>query len=570
MTRAPIPDTPDMLETTSIPKPDIAPSRWANVSWIWVVPFITALLALGLFIYSVANSGPTITVRFQTAEGLEPGVTKVKYKAVEVGEVTSVRLSEDLSQVLAQIELNKAAQKFAVQGSRFWVVRPRIAATGVSGLNTLLSGAYIGVEAGNSNIVRKKFVGLEMPPIVAGDQEGHQFILHSDTLGSLEQGSPVFYRRIRVGQVVRYDLDKDGAGVTVHIFVNAPYDRYVNTHTRFWHASGVEFLLDSGGLKLNTQSLASLVAGGIAFQTAQTEGVEKAIAPALDGAAFQLAANANEAMDAAGGPVVHSTLYFDQSVKGLSVGAPIDFRGLPLGQVRSTRVDFDARKRVFRMAVDVVLYAEQLEQLARAMCLSLDCNSAYKPKGASSAEQALTLLVEQGLRAQLQVGNMFLSSLYIALDFLPTSAASSNTSKTGQVLKSTVYPAKQLSLEIPTLPSEINSLQHSASTLLAHLNSIPFDQIGSTLQHTLTQANSILGHIDTQLTPQAIRTLESLERTLEQAKANLESDSPLQADIHRSLTEFSRAMQSLNTFTEYLARHPDALLRGQIKEKGEE
>ncbi|MBZ5796715.1 MlaD family protein, partial [Burkholderia contaminans] len=154
-----------------------------------------------------------------SAEGLEPGKTQVKYKDVEIGMVKTITLSKDLSRVLVQVQLKKEAEDFAVKGSRFWIVRPRIGASGVSGLGTLLSGAYIGVDAGRSKEITPSFAGLETPPAVTADQKGTQYVLRGDSLGSVDIGSPVYYRRVQVGQVVGFSLDKDGTGVTFNVFV---------------------------------------------------------------------------------------------------------------------------------------------------------------------------------------------------------------------------------------------------------------------------------------------------------------------------------------------------------------
>jgi paraquat-inducible protein B len=193
-----------------LPDPDIEPrSRWLP-SLVWVIPLIAALIGIALVIKSVTEKGPVITISFISAEGLEPGKTKVKYKDVDVGSVKTITLAQDLSHVLVQVQLTKEGEKFAVKDSRFWVVRPRVGASGVSGLTTLLSGAYIGTDAGRSSDTEKNFVGLETPPPITGDQKGHQFVLHGDSLGSIDIGSPIFYRRVQVGQVVGFSLDKDG------------------------------------------------------------------------------------------------------------------------------------------------------------------------------------------------------------------------------------------------------------------------------------------------------------------------------------------------------------------------
>ncbi|HEY4353344.1 MAG TPA: MlaD family protein, partial [Paraburkholderia sp.] len=313
-----------------VPEPDIdARRRWLP-SLVWVIPLIAALIGVALVIQSIYQKGPTITISFSTAEGLEPGKTKVKYKDVDIGYVKQIKLSNNHSRVLVYVQLSKEADDFAVKDSRFWVVRPRIGASGVTGLSTLLSGSYIGVDGGRSTETQTEFVGLEAPPAVTVDQKGRQFTLRGESLGSIDIGSPVYYRRVQVGQVTGFSLDKDGTGVTVQVFVNAPFDQYVGTNSRWWHASGVDLRLDSSGFKLNTQSLATVIVGGLAFQSppGQAVGVQ-----APNNMTLRLGDDESDAMHEPDGEPVRVVMNFNQSLRGLSVGAQVDFRGIVLGQV---------------------------------------------------------------------------------------------------------------------------------------------------------------------------------------------------------------------------------------------
>src|SRR5476649_893449 len=253
------------LPPSSAPtRPEIKRRR-IRLSLVWLVPIVAALVGLSMVVHDWMSVGPKITVSFLTAEGLEANKTQVKYKNVVIGTVTAITLSEDRTHIQATIELNNSAGPFTRADSQYWVVRPRIGAHGISGVDTLLSGAFIGSDAGSSNDTAKDFVGLETPPPVTFGEKGKRFVLHTDDLGSLDIGSPVYYRRIQVGQVVSYDLSKDGKGISLGIFVDGPNDKFVTVSTRFWNASGIDLSLGADGLKVNTQSLASVLAGGIAF-----------------------------------------------------------------------------------------------------------------------------------------------------------------------------------------------------------------------------------------------------------------------------------------------------------------
>ena len=281
-----------------MPSPVVVKRRRWLPSLIWLIPIVAALVGVTLVARMLTERGPTITISFRTAEGIEAGKTQLKYKEVEIGTVKSLRLAEDRSRVVATVQLLKEARSFTAADTRFWVVRPRADPTGVSGLSTLFSGAYIGADAGESEETARDFEGLEAPPIVTRDESGRQFVLRADDLGSLDIGSPVYYRRVRVGQVAAYTLAEDGTAVTLRVFINSPYEKFVGANTRFWHASGFDMQIDASGFRLRTQSLATVVLGGIAFQAPDGEPGS----PALENTQFKLAADEGAAMATDDGP----------------------------------------------------------------------------------------------------------------------------------------------------------------------------------------------------------------------------------------------------------------------------
>ncbi|NIF79573.1 MCE family protein, partial [Paraburkholderia sp. Cy-641] len=467
-----------------LPDPDIEPrSRWLP-SLVWVIPLIAALIGIALVVKSVTERGPVITISFISAEGLEPGKTKVKYKDVDVGSVKTIRLAQDLSHVLVQVQLTKEGEQFAVKDSRFWVVRPRVGASGVSGLTTLLSGAYIGADAGRSTETEKSFVGLETPPPITGDQKGRQYTLHGDSLGSIDIGSPIFYRRVQVGQVVGFSLDKDGTGVTMQVFVSAPFDQYVGTNTRWWHASGVDLRLDSSGFKLNTQSLATVIVGGLSFQSplGQNMGPQ-----APNNQTFRLGSDEADAMREPDGIPLRVVMNFNQSLRGLSIGAPVDFRGIVLGQVTNIGIDYDPKTRSFTMPVTMNVYPDRLGKRFR--------ETAPAP-GTLAGQNLLAQLVKHGLRGQLRTGNLITSQLYVALDIFPKAPPAS--------VDVTNDP-----IELPTIPNTLDELQLQVADIAKKLDKVPFDQIGNNLNSALKNADQLFSRLDTEVVPQARDTLSA-------------------------------------------------------------
>jgi paraquat-inducible protein B len=525
-----------------LPEPVAAPRAGWLPSLVWLVPLIAALVGIALVAKSIVDRGPTITISFSTAEGLEPGKTKVKYKDVDIGSVKTIRLSRDHSRVLVSVQLTKEAEDFAVEDTRFWIVRPRIGTSGVTGLGTLLSGSYIGVDAGRSHESQSDFVGLEKPPAVTGDQKGRRFSLHDSSLGSIDIGSPIYYRRVQVGQVVGFSLDRDGTGVSIDVFIDAPYDQYVGINSRWWHASGVDLRLDSSGLKLNTQSLATVIVGGIAFQSPPGEPVGS---EAPDNAVFNLAGTESDAMRAPDGPPLTVVMNFNQSLRGLSVGATVDFRGIELGEVTGIGIKYDPKARDFTMPVTMNLYPDRLGSRFR---------ESIEHGGESAGKQLLSTLVKHGLRGQLRTGNLLTSQLYVALDIFPKAAPAT-------------FNVDRNPVELPTVPNTLEELQVQVADIAKKLDQIPFDQISKNLNGTLQSANGLFKQLDTQLAPQARETLAAAQRTFGAAQSTLQQDSPLQSDMHQALTQLTQTLQTLNALADYLERHPESLLRGKAKDQ---
>jgi paraquat-inducible protein B len=519
------------------------PSRWLP-SLIWLIPLLAAIIGATQIVGWLFDKGPQITVSFNTGEGLEAGKTKVKFKDVDIGQVTKVTLGPDTNSVLATIQMAKEARRFEAADTRFWVVRPQIGTSGVTGLGTLLSGPYIGAAPGKSEDTSKTFTGLEKPPAVPYGLKGREFRLHGDSLGSLASGAPVYYRHVRVGQIASAKLDASGEGVELSAFIEQPYIGLVGADTRWWHASGVDVRLDASGFKLNTESLASLVTGGIAFET--PDGAKPAAVAPPD-TTFVLAADRAAALRPPDGPAVRTVMYFDQSLRGLSTGAAVDFRGIVLGEVRNVGIEYDRARRKFRMPVTVDLYPSRLGQSV------LDALGTE----ASTPRDALAQMVTRGFRAQLRTGSLLTNQLYINLDYFP---------KAPKATLAALRNADDV-LVLPTVPGPLDELQSQVSRIAAKLDKIPFDEIGNNLNKTLAQANAMIERLDGKVLPEMQGALDAAKKTLSSADALLQQDSPLQSDLRQTLQDVQGTVESLNALTDYLERHPESLIRGKAKEK---
>ena len=291
---------------------------------IWIIPIIAVLIGLFLAYRVVSEAGPTITISFKEGSGLEAGKTQVKFKDVVVGSVAAVELKKDMSGVIATIEMDRGATAYMTDKTRFWVVRPRISAGSISGLGTLLSGAYIGIDPSEEGKSERAFVGLERPPVVQSDDPGTTYKLKSNSLGGIDFGTPVYYKQIVAGQVVNYELEGNGT-LTMDIFIQAPYDSHVNQATRFWNASGVDVRISADGVEFNTESMVAVLGGGIAFDTVSTLGLDVSQA-AEEGRIFRLYADEHESKRRKYTEKTQWLLYFEDPIRGLNIGAPVELR----------------------------------------------------------------------------------------------------------------------------------------------------------------------------------------------------------------------------------------------------
>ncbi|WP_115717606.1 PqiB family protein [Gallaecimonas mangrovi] len=525
-------------------KPQIVHRKW-SLSLVWLVPLVALAVAVTLLVKGWLSQGPTITIQFDTAAGLEPGKTPVKYMDIQVGTLEDVTLSPDHDHIEAKVNLNNSAEFLTKKDTLFWVVRPRIGAGGVSGIDTVLSGAYIAADEGKSSQYVKQFTGLETPPSVVSRVPGTSYVLHSKDLGSLDVNSPIYYRRIQVGHVASYQLDKNGKGVTLHIFIKAPFDKFVSKNSHFWNASGVDLSLNAEGFTLNTQSVATLLAGGIAFSTSSDDQTQ-----AKSDSHFVLAKDKQTALARQDGPSVPVKMRFSQSLRGLEVDAPVEFLGLNIGHVESVDLDYNADSKNFSTLVGIRIYPERLGNVAKKL-----------PQADGDEAQGLSFIktmVQHGLRAQAKTGNLLTGKLYVAIDFMPNAKpASVSVDNNGELV-------------LPTVGGQFDKLQEQLGNIVNKVNKIPFDQIGNNLNHTLADLDTTLKGINGQLLPKVNQNLDSLHTTLGNANQMLGPDAALQQNLGQTLLELQRAARSVRALVDQLSRHPESLLLGRPDDDNKE
>ena len=544
MVETPAP-TPDDL-------PDAVPDRpqRGRLPLVWILPALVIVIGAFVVVQQKLAQGPRIDISFADADGLEANKTKIRYKDVEIGEVTDIHVSKDRKKVIVTARIHRDAKDYLVDDTRFWVVRPRVTGGGVSGLGTLVSGSYISVDVGHSSTEQLTFAGLEIPPIVTSDLPGREFVLHAADIGSLGVGSSVFYRHISAGQVVAYALDPGGASVTIKVFVYAPYDGFVTQTTRFWQASGIDMAIDSEGVKLRTESLSSILEGGIAFQAPPTAASGTSV-PA--DTAFTLYTDRERAMRQSDTEVRTFIMYFGGSLRGLSVGAPVDLRGITIGEVKSLSVEYERSAGSLRFPVEVDIFPQRIRGRTRRAD-----HTAVADENAETASRTLVdSLVAHGMRAEIKTGNLLTGQKYVAMDF--------HNEVPPDHVGWDAHPAV-----FPTTSGALDEIQDSIGSIAKKLDKVPFDQISArlvstmaTLDDTLKNADRLVKQVDGTIAPEVTATLKEAEGAMKNAKNVLAQDAPLQNDLSATLLQLSRAAKSVSALVDYLERHPEALIRGK-------
>jgi paraquat-inducible protein B len=538
MSTAPTPPSEEEL-----PTPAVQNRRWIP-RLVWVVPIAAAVIGISLLIRNWENAGPRITISFLSGEGVQVGKTLIKYRDVTVGHVSAVGLSADHQTVLVSADLSKDAASLLKADTQFWIVRPRIGVGSVSGLDTLLSGVYIGMKSGAAALSERHFIGLENPPALSHGPRGRELQLHAARAGSLGIGAPVYFRQFQVGRVIDENLLPDGS-TRVTVFVEAPYDGFVKPVTRFWNASGINLRLGADGLNVQTESLAAVLAGGVAFDDGPTEVVEAATGMLGE---FTLYKNETEAMAPPDGDPHYVRMRFAQALRGLDIGAPVEFVGVDIGSVVAVDLGYDFQNKSFPVIVTAKVFPRRMGQAYEIIAA----------QGKTESEETLAAfvgtLVNRGLRAQPRSASLLTGKLYVALDFLPSSPRAA-------------FDASIRPLELPTVSGTFQELEAGVARIVKKVNDLPLEQIAADLHTDLTDLHETLSELHARTLPNAEDTLSALHRTLDSADRTLDVESPLQHSLTETLSESRSTLQAVRELADYLDRHPDALLRGRRPQK---
>jgi paraquat-inducible protein B len=523
-----------------------------RVSVIWVIPLIAIAIGVWLAWDTLSKEGPTIEIAFETAEGLTAGQSLLKFKDIAFGTVKELRLSDDHTRVLVKIATTKQAEPLLNDKTIFWVVKPRLFAGSISGLDTLLSGSYVGMLPGKAGgTLATQFVGQEDPPVLQADIPGHTFLLKAARLGSISLGSPVFFHDLNVGEVLGWDLADMAESVTLHVFVRAPFDAYVNDQTRFWDASGLSVKLSGTGVEVQMESLQALLFGGVAFDTSAER---RQAAASAENHVFPMFQNREKANDASYTRTVGLVSYFPGSVRGLATGSEVTMHGLVVGHVTDVRLAYDAGRDDVVAPIHYEVQPERIVGIGRQV----------HPDVAATVDE----LVKRGLRAKLESASLITGQQVVALEFVADAPPAT-------------VKMEGANFVLPITESGgLESLEASATELLNKVNTMPFQQIGKNLNDLLQSAQQLAGDLDKESAPtlkrlpviaadlQSVMTNANLamvnaNRLIQSADTGYGDDSKFHRDLDRLMVGANDVIHSIRSVADLLSRRPESLIKGR-------
>ena len=530
--------------TTPAATPVVRRARRWNI--VWVVPLVALLLGAWLLYRNFATQGAVARVRFETAEEIYAGKTEVRCRSVKVGIVKDVTLAEDLKSVLVYLEMDPDAEHLLRRGTRFWVVKPRLSAAEVSGLNTLIQGAYIEMDPGPPDAERwNLFKGRETPPATSRSVPGRRLVLVAERAGSLSVGSPVFYRGIEVGRIERRELSEDGLQVRYDAFISEQYSQLVTDRSRFWNTSGIDISAGAEGVRLRTPSLQAMVSGGVAFGLPDDA---RSGHPATDGMTFPLYESEDAARKSGFNPTLRFLLLFNQTVRGLSETAPVEFRGITIGRV--ARISFDLVSGADDPRIPVLI------ELDPALVRPETAREMTKQDSEFFSDE-----VAKGLRAALKTGSLITGAMYVDLDYYPE-ADPAKLEKYGDFTT------------FPTVSSGFAQLEAKLTAILDKLQALPLDQsvneitaAAAEAKTTIAEARATLDEI--QGAAAAARAtfedpgMRELPAELRKSVASLGPEGSVQGDLLRTLDELRATLRALKAVSTTIDEKPNSLLFGR-------
>jgi paraquat-inducible protein B len=526
-----------MSETPPAPAtPPPVRLRRRRFSFVWLIPLLAAAIAIYLGYRTYMEQGPLATLTFNSADGLTAGQTQVKYKAVALGTVESIDLSKDNSHVIIGVRMNNVGRRFMTSNARFWVEGSHFSLTDPSSLGSFVTGAYIAVDPGQpGGRFQKDFTGLEGPPGVRSGEPGRTYVLTVNKIGSLQTGSPVLFRDATVGEVLGYDLGNGLSPAKLFIFIRAPFDDLVRPASLFWNASGISLDVLPGEFHVEFESLQAVLAGAVAFTMPRSAAGTK---PSPNNATFPLYASEEAAKSASFAQLIPAVAYFHSSVSGLLPGSPVELYGVQVGIVTSVNLVLDSKTGDEKIRVGMTL---QPERNAHASDFST-------PEKAAALFQKV---IDRGMRAEIGTSSFVTGQKNITLAIVANAPPVKLTQEANAYV-------------LPSADSSLDGAMAALSDISGKLDQVPFEKIGDNLNRLLQTANGTLGSKQTrQAIAQLATTLKTMNTTLEMLNQSFGNDSEFQSNLQQLMQQSSAALGSIKQLSDYLDRHPNALLLGR-------
>lgn len=520
--------------------------RARRISSIWLVPAVALAIGVWMAYDTVTSRGALISIEMGNAEGIEAGQTMVRVKDVAVGRVESIRLSDDFSRAEASVRMFADTDPMLNTATEVWVVKPRIGRDGISGLGTLLSGAYIEMRPGQSNVAERRFEALPQPPVLRGDERGVRIQLRSVEASGISAGDPVNYRGYTVGRVASANFDIANQMNVFTVFVEDPFADLVTDNVRFWQSSGVRVELGAEGFQIEIGSLESLIAGGVTFDVLDNNVAGE---PVEQDHRFQLFADQDTAQQEGFTHYANYLMLIEESVRGLSPGAPVEFRGIRVGTVMQVPYTGDGGlgSALLNMRVPILVRFEP-ERLGPQ----------YAGFDIQTWQQQLQGLFGEGLRGSLRSGNLLTGALYVDLNFHDEAPYVANAGEAD-------YPI------FPVVRGSGSQIDQKVADLLDNLNQIDFGHFAASAEQTLQASEQTLAvisalgtRLDALLADPEMQALPTqLRRTLhelEQVADGYSADAPAYQDFERSMERLNLILRDLEPFAESLRDKPNSLL----------
>ena len=511
-----------------------------KISAVWLIPLFALLIGLWLAYRHLSSFGPVITLHMERADGITAGKTPIKIRNVQVGLVEEVSLSDDLSHTILRVQMIPETESMFNQETRFWVVKPRIGKGGISGLSTVLSGSYIELEPGDSSTLKKQFTVHDTPPAV--DPDNALFLRLTSTPGSnINNGDPVSFQNLKVGQVIETSFDPASKLFRHRLFIEKPYDVLVTRNTRFWKVSGVGFQLDASGFQAQINSIEALLGGGISFAVPDSNMLPGE--PAIDETEFMLHDDKEAARQSLYTETAKFVVLVKNSIRGLSNGAPVEYRGIRIGTVEQApwTLGFEGTQGLGQQPIPVLIRFEPQR---------LNNGAVVDPR---HWHEEFERLVNHGLRASLKVGNMLTGSLYVDLKFHEDAPQADLTAR---------------HQSIPVFPSvdggSLEKIEEQIHQLLVSLNDVPVQEIANHINENLENLNAITRRVEVLLADPAMSqlpqlltdNLKALEGTLE----GWQSDGEGQQHLIGTLEKLNHLLNEAEPLIDTLNQQPNALI----------